>query len=445
MKIKPNSFGIKKTIHIRWMHCISCELVLEKELKQIKWVSLIMVNHKKWIMEVDFERESAYKEVVASIERAWFKVIEKWENKNINLWGNMLLNIIAIFIVIILFLFTKLFDLYSFLPDTSTLSYSSAFLVWVIASVSTCLAITGWIIIWFSRYIDTAKSNFWHIKVQAWFQIWRILWFFVLGWVLWSIWEVFSFSLSLNWFITFLVWFLLLYMWLNILGILPSLSKFWIHMPRSFASKIEKLWKPKSAHIVWALTFFLPCWFTQTMQLLAVSSSNFLTGGLVMMFFALWTAPVLFSVWVWSSYFKDKNFMILNKVIWAIVIFFWIFTITNSYNLLQINSISADNNEIVWEIQKNTNLEIVNVSHNGWQTIPSIIELEKWWNYKIIITPTSDWVGCMSTQVIPKISNKVSYIKAWVPIEYKIQNAKPWTYNIVCTSMWMVQWQILVK
>ncbi len=445
MSSETNTLGVKKIIYIKWMHCISCEIVLEKELKDISWANLIIIDHKKWIMEVDFKKKSAYNKLVNVIEKAWFTVIEKWEKKNNNIDSNMLLNIIAIFVVIILFLFTKLFNLYSFLPDISTLSYSSAFLVWIIASISTCLAITGWIIIWFSRYIDSSKSTLRHIKVQIWFQIWRIVWFFLLWWLLWYIWEVFSFSLSINWVITFLVWFILLYMWLNILKILPSLSRFWIYMPKSFVSKIEILWKPKFAPIVWALTFFLPCWFTQTMQLLAVSSSSFWIGWFVMLFFALWTAPVLFSVWVWSSYFKDKNFIILNKVIWVIVIFFWIFTITNSYNLLQINSISADNNEIVWEIQENTNLEIVNVSHNGWQTKPSIIELKKWWDYKLIITPTSDWLGCMSTQTIPKISSQISYIKKGVPIEYEIRNAKSWIYNIVCTSMWMVQWQILIK
>gem|GEM_PF-2559649 len=37
---------------------------------------------------------------------------------------------------------TQIFDLYTLLPDTSTLSYSSSFLVGIIASLSTCLAIT---------------------------------------------------------------------------------------------------------------------------------------------------------------------------------------------------------------------------------------------------------------------------------------------------------------
>jgi len=439
---------MKKAIHVKGMHCISCELILEKWLKKISWADLIMVNHKKWILEIDYKTTSDYNKVVNLIEKNGFKVVEKWEKKSNNTQSEFLWNIIAILVVVILFMTTKIFDLYSYLPDTSSMSYSSAFLVWIIASVSTCLAITGWIIIGFSRYIDSTHWTYGHIKVQLWFQIWRILWFFLLGWILWMIWEAFSLSFSLSGIITFIVWFLLLYMGLNILKIVPSVTKFWVHMPKSFASKIEKLWQPKYAPIVWALTFFLPCWFTQTMQLLAISTWWFWSGWLVMMIFALWTAPVLFSVWLGSSYFKEKKFTSLNKIIWAIVIFFWIFTISNAYNLLSFSWTSTLENNIEQSkiIDKsNIKLEVIDIWHNWWSTEPSNIKLKAWGNYKIVITPTSDWKWCMSTQAIPTLSKKASYVKKWIPIEYEIYNAKVWTHNIVCTSMWMRQGKIVIR
>lgn len=432
---------MKKIINIKGMHCISCEILLEKELKEINWVKLLMVSHKKGIMEIEYKKESDYEKVVELIKKAWFNIEEQTEDKIYN----FMLNFIAILVVILLVMLTKAFDLYSFIPDTSTLSYSSAFLVWIIASVSTCLAITWWIIIWFSRYIDSTHWTLWHVKVQLWFQIWRVLWFFLLGGILWLVWKTFAVSFSISWIITFVVWALLLYMGANILWLVPSLSKFWVHMPKSIAGKLENLWKPKYAPIVWALTFFLPCWFTQTMQLLAVSSWSFLTWWLVMMFFALGTFPVLFSVWLWTSYFKEKKVVILNKIIWILVILFWLFTIFNSYNLLSFTSSWADNINDKSIEKNNVEQKTINVSHNGYNMEPYSVELEAWANYKIIITPTSDWRWCMTTQVIPKLSNKISYVKAWLPIVYDMYDAKPWTYNVVCSSMWMLQWQIIVK
>jgi len=40
-------------------------------------------------------------------------------------------------------------------------------------------------------------------------------------------------------------------------------------------------------------TFFLPCGFTQSMQLYALSTGNFAQGSLTMFFFALGTLPML--------------------------------------------------------------------------------------------------------------------------------------------------------
>jgi len=41
----------------------------------------------------------------------------------------------------------------------------------------------------------------------------------------------------------------------------------------------------------------------------------------------------------------------------------------------------------------------------------------------------------MFSQVIPKLSKKVSQVKKGVDIVYEIYDAKPGTYDIVCGSM----------
>lgn len=440
---------MKKIINIKWMHCVSCEVILEKDLKKLEGVKLLMLSHKNWIMEIEYENDSDYKKVIEIIEKNGFKVSENTWNKNDNPVWNIMLNIIVVLVVVILFIFSWLFDLTRFIPDTSTMSYSWAFLVWLIASVSTCLAITWWIIIWFSKYIDSTHSAKWHLSVQLWFQIWRILWFFVLGWLLWLTWKLFSLSFSFSSIFTFFVGILLFYMWLNLLWIIPSITKFWLHMPKSFVSKIEKLWTPKYTPLVWALTFFLPCWFTQTMQLLAISSWSFFAWWLVMMFFALWTFPVLFSVWLWSSYFEWKKFPIFNKIIAAILIFFWISTITNSYNLLSF-SLKTNGDIQIEETVDTTSIntqDFINITiwHDWYQLDPIETQLEKGKSYKITILPDENGRWCMSTMVIPKLSSKVNYILKWQAIVYEINSAQEWKYDVVCWSMGMYQGSIIVK
>ena len=201
---------------------------------------------------------------------------------------------------------------------------------------------------------------------------------------------------------------------------------------------------PIFSPLVWALTFFLPCWFTQTMQLLAIASWNFLTWWLIMLSFAIWTAPVLFSIGFWSSYVKDRNFDILNKIIAVLVIFFWIFTIVNWKNLLFIKNTDI----ISWsqlESETEFKYEKVNIWHNWWSLEPQITKLKAWKNYEITIIPWVNWNWCMSTLIMPAIEYKAYNVMKWEPIVYKIENAKKWKYPAICTSMWMYQWEILVE
>ena len=184
----------------------------------------------------------------------------------------------------------------------------------LMASISTCLAITGGIVIWFSKYLDDSKGVRSHIKVQSSFHIWRVVWFFLLWWLLWLIGESISVSLWFTTVLTAIVGILLFYMWLHMLKIVPNISKLWIHMPKARTKKVLTVKNPAFAPIIWALTFFLPCGFTQAMQIFAISTWDFVQGAILMAMFAVWTAPVLFAVGMWSSYVKEHKVRILSKI-----------------------------------------------------------------------------------------------------------------------------------
>jgi len=105
------------------MHCISCELILEKALKDIEDIQLLMVNHKKGIMEIEYMQEKAYKQVIRAIEKNGFSVLE--ENKKSKITLNQVLNNIAIYLGLAIMIYlVSMIDIYKYIPDTSTLSYS---------------------------------------------------------------------------------------------------------------------------------------------------------------------------------------------------------------------------------------------------------------------------------------------------------------------------------
>ncbi len=438
---------MKQRIYIYGMHCVSCEILLKKAIEKIPWVTLDDVSHKKWYIDVTYKTNAQRRAIEKAIEENNFSL---WNppnlvGKDIIILKNIAFILSVWVILLILFVINYFFDLNGYLPDTSKLTYWGAFLIGLIASVSTCLAITGGIVIGFSKFLDTASSKIQHIQVQLGFQIGRMLGFFLWGGLLWLTGKLINISFSFTGILTFLMGILFIYMGLYIFGMFPSISRFGIHMPKSFVDKIESLWTPRYAPLVGALTFFLPCGFTQTLQLIAIASGSFLVWGLTMLAFSLGTFPVLFSVWLWSSYFNERKTPIFNTIIAGILVIFWVLTLTNSSKLLAYylpGSGSSTEQETTldpWDFEE------IRVSHNGWSTEPAEINLKKWKNYRVIITPTSNGLGCMGTQVIPKLRSKISYVQKWQDIIYDFTSDMSGTYDIVCASMGMSQGKIVIQ
>ena len=94
------------------------------------------------------------------------------------------------------------------------------------------------------------------------------------------------------------------------------------------ATKLNHALTPLLAGVV---TFFLPCGFTQAMQIYTLSSGSFLAGGLTMLTFALGTLPVLALLGFSSLSIKNKAYAgVFYKTAGLIVIGLGLFNLLNS-------------------------------------------------------------------------------------------------------------------
>ena len=78
-------------------------------------------------------------------------------------------------------------------------------------------------------------------------------------------------------------------------------------------------------------TFFLPCGFTQAMQIYTLGTGSFLRGALTMSAFALGTLPVL-ALLSYSSFSIEKSSYagVFFKTAGIIVLLFALYNLTNS-------------------------------------------------------------------------------------------------------------------
>lgn len=125
----------------------------------------------------------------------------------------------------------------------------------------------------------------------------------------------------------------MLVMGLDMLGIAPAwLKRFAPRMPKSLGGRVVAAGKgahPAMPALLGAATFFLPCGFTQALQLYALSSGSFAAGATVLGGFALGTAPVLTAVGWASTSLKGKAGTLFFQFSGALVVVLGIWNVQN--------------------------------------------------------------------------------------------------------------------
>lgn len=315
------------------------------------------------------------------------------------------------------------------------------FLLGLVASISTCLAITwGAIIAYTDLTVDSEESNK-ELRIhQGVLHMWRVMWFVVFGGILWLVWQQLSYSLGFTAWLNALVSIVLLVVGLQIIWLVPSWKLWWMWFDKIY-NRIHNWWK--NSLVTWifgALTFFVPCGFTQMVQLMALSSWSGITGAIVMGVFAVGTLPWLLALWVWTSYAKASHKQYFQRWVAVLLIAFSLYSLWWSFVLSGLWSEITAQEQTVW-----LQVETIMFSHNGSSIIPEQVTLEAWKNYEVVITPTQDGVWCMTTLVFPSLNDTIYQVKKWEPITYTLMNVPAWNYPLVCSTMWMSQWLIVVQ
>ncbi len=344
----------KIKLNVAGMHCISCELLLEKGFEKIDGVHSCDVSHKKGVVEVECSDDVSLSDLESVVKACGYQVVIEHEKHKHKVKGeNGGRNLIQIFFIvlgvsIVAFLLGK-FEISKLFPEFgSNVGVFVALLLGIVASFSTCLVMVGGIVLGFGNVYTVHEDSKHPLMSRAlphlYFHAGRIGGFALLGGVLGLIGGKINYSLTFTGYLTIVVALMMLYIGLQIIGFVPNITKLGFHLPKKLSKKIHALEEknhPLAPMVIGVLTFLLPCGFTQSMQIAAIASQSFFTGALIMGAFALGTFPALFSLGFGSSYAKKGNFGFLNKIIGVIVVFFAIYSF-NSGLVLSGSSFTLD-------------------------------------------------------------------------------------------------------
>ena len=140
-----------------------------------------------------------------------------------------------------------------------------------------------------------------------------------------------------------------------------------------------------------ALTFFLPCGFTQAMQLYAISTGDFKSGAIVMGAFALGTAPALLGIGGLSSIMKGARARMFYAAVGILVIAFGIYNIKSAMAVLP-SATSSNNAEVNYtpidQGADQGDVQIIKMTQSASGYSPSTLRVKAGIPVRWVITPT---------------------------------------------------------
>ncbi|MBI4151957.1 sulfite exporter TauE/SafE family protein [Candidatus Woesearchaeota archaeon] len=318
---------MKRTFKVKGMTCSSCEVILERSLRKVPGVEKVTVSRAKEEARVecadsvavaDLQTAVAEKGYALSLsdvtpEKSRHSFLDSFILRDKNRFseiGSVIMILFAAYIVL------NQFDL---LPQnigvSETMSYGFIFVIGLVAAASTCMAVAGGLLLavatkYNERYPHLNKWQ--KLKPHLYFNGGRIVGYTLLGGAIGALGSVLTISPAVTGFLTIAAGVLMILMGLQMLHVFPWLTKIQVKMPKAIAHKMydvgqnERLPKKSTSFLFGAATFFLPCGFTQALQLYVLGKGDFIIGALTMLAFSLGTSPGLLSVGAISSFSKGK-------------------------------------------------------------------------------------------------------------------------------------------
>jgi sulfite exporter TauE/SafE/copper chaperone CopZ len=320
-------------LHVHGMHCHACVVLTEMELTEHPKVTSAKSSLKKNIVEITGDFENMTEQEIAdelnkllsqhklSVEKAEKKV--NWKEFAIAL--PIALGFIFVFLVLQK---TGLVNL----VNTNELTFPTIFIIGVIASLSTCMAVVGGLVLSVSATFAREGDK---LRPQLYFHAGRLVSFFLLGGAIGMLGASFQLSAMGIFILGIVVGLIMLILGINLLDVFHFTKRLQPSMPKFISKKVLKINELNhtlTPLLIGIATFFLPCGFTQSMQVYTLTTGSFLQGGLTMLAYALGTLPVLGLI-SFSSFSIQNNAKagIFFKSAGLIVILFALFNILNSF------------------------------------------------------------------------------------------------------------------
>lgn len=302
------------TYAVDGMHCRSCELTIERKLKKLPGVAVVEASSPKGEVRFECEGDAPSLDVLNAALKGEEYVLRRCDAPSTAKRPSFG-QIVGAFATV--FLFGWLASKFGLIKTNFAVDgaggFWPVFMIGLLAAASSCIAVSGGLLLSSSANYNKRYGSMDGVTRMTpvfMFVAGRVLSYALFGGLIASLGRILSPSPFFTGALIVLAAAYMLIMGLDMLKIAPSwLKAIQPRMPKWIARRIvdaEGREHPAMPFTLGALTFFIPCGFTQALQIYVLTVGSFAQGGLILAAFALGTAPSLLALGWASTSLKGK-------------------------------------------------------------------------------------------------------------------------------------------
>ncbi len=316
------------TLHVTGTHCNSCKILIEDILNEQIGIEKTRVDLKRETVSFETSLDDSNHKLAEVLSEkikhnGYTLSVEKIAKEKRN--DGIIWQALPIGLVFLALFFVLQKSGILNLGIGGTVTPVTSFIIGLIASVSSCLAVVGGLVLSLSATVSQDKIS--DVKPMVLFHGGRLVSFAVFGGVLGLVGSAIGVSFTFSAILGIIASLVMVMLGLNLIGIFEKNN---IALPSGIFNFFRKVEHQTFAPLLIGVgTFFLPCGFTQSMQVAALSSGSFVSGLLIMLSFALGTLPMLALLSFGSAsfaqskhaplFFKSAGIIVLGLGVFALL------------------------------------------------------------------------------------------------------------------------------
>lgn len=393
----------KRTVCIKGMHCPSCEILIQDKFKEMPNLTMVNPNFKKQEVEVYFTGHLDLEIINKKIQPYGYEIVDRRDKNNDEepLSKKIFEAVLISAGLVLIYLIAKEINIIPAINITGNLNLISVLFLGLVASISTCMATSG------ALFLSTIGRKTNNLKQAIYFSLGRIISYGFFGFIAGLVGSIIIANFKFGSGLTLLAAIFMILLGLDMLRIVSFAAIIPFGVSSNIFRKLENrlIKNPhKSAFFLGAITYFLPCGFTQATQVYVLGLASPWQSALTMVVFAVGTAPAILLIGNLRGLLKSTVYQYFMKVMAVGVLILGLYYAVNFFSIYGVNfGFNKTNKGTSSNVKIENGQQIINMAVVSGGYVPNYFVVKKGIPVKWVINGKNVF-GCQGYFVVPSLN-----------------------------------------